>query len=55
MMSMYSEAGDYDIVDISGDVVFSLLYDESRQSLSVLIKECRGLAYADTAKKKCNP
>ncbi|MCI4379896.1 hypothetical protein PGIGA_G00233700 [Pangasianodon gigas] len=55
MMSVYSEAGDYDIVDVSGDIVFSLHYDENMQKLSVLIKECRGLAYADTAKKKCNP
>ncbi|XP_047657993.1 synaptotagmin-like protein 4 isoform X1 [Tachysurus fulvidraco] len=55
MMSVYSEAGDYDIVDVSGDIIFSLRYDESMQSLSVLIKECRGLAYTDTAKKKCNP
>ncbi|XP_060783525.1 synaptotagmin-like protein 4 isoform X2 [Neoarius graeffei] len=55
MMSVYSEAGDYDIVDVSGDIVFSLRYDESRQSLSVLVKECRGLSYADAAKKKCNP
>ncbi|XP_058253616.1 synaptotagmin-like protein 4 [Hemibagrus wyckioides] len=55
MMSVYSEAGDYDIVDVSGDIVFSLRYDESMQSLSVLVKECRGLAYTDTAKKKCNP
>ncbi|TSQ81060.1 Synaptotagmin-like protein 4 [Bagarius yarrelli] len=55
MMSVYSEAGDYDIVDVSGDIVFSLQYDESKQCLSVLVKECRGLAYADTAKKKCNP
>lgn len=54
MMSVYSEAGDYDIVDVSGDIVFSLNYDESRQSFSVVVKECRGLAYADTGKKKCN-
>lgn len=53
MMSVYSEAGDYDIVDVSGDIVFSLHYDERMQSLSVLVKECRGLAYV--AKKKCNP
>lgn len=53
MMSVYSEAGDYDIVDVSGDIVFSLHYDERMQSLSVLVKECRGLAYV--AKKKYNP
>ncbi|KAM9470165.1 synaptotagmin-like protein 4 isoform 2-T5 [Clarias gariepinus] len=55
MMSVYSEAGDYDVVDVSGDIVFSFQYDEKTQSLSVLIKECRGLSYGDTAKKKCNP
>lgn len=55
MMSVYSEAGDYDIVDVSGDIVFSLHYNDSKQSLSVLVKECRGLAYTDAAKKKCNP
>ncbi|XP_072519181.1 synaptotagmin-like protein 4 [Salminus brasiliensis] len=55
MMSVYSEAGDYDIVDVSGEIVFSLHYDEAAQSLAVLVKECRELAYADAAKKKCNP
>ncbi|XP_051716139.1 synaptotagmin-like protein 4 [Ctenopharyngodon idella] len=55
MMSVYSEAGDYDRVEVSGDIVFSLSYDEPSQSLSVVIHECKGLAYADAAKKKCNP
>ncbi|XP_056626191.1 synaptotagmin-like protein 4 [Triplophysa dalaica] len=54
-MSVYSEAGDYDSVDVSGDINFSFCYDESSQSLSILVHECRGLAYADAAKKKCNP
>ncbi|XP_062855974.1 synaptotagmin-like protein 4 [Trichomycterus rosablanca] len=55
IMSVYSEAGDYDTVDISGDIVYSLHYDERAQNLSVLVKECRELAYADPAKRKCNP
>ncbi|XP_035388183.1 synaptotagmin-like protein 4 isoform X2 [Electrophorus electricus] len=55
MMSVYSEAGDYDTVDVSGDIVFSLRYDEGTQSLAVLVKECHGLAYADPVKMKCNP
>lgn len=55
MMSVYSEAGDYDRVEVSGDIVFSLSYDESSQSLSIVVHECKGLAYADAAKKKCNP
>lgn len=55
MMSVYSEAGDYDHVEVSGEIVFSLSYDEPSQSLSVMVHECKGLAYADPAKKKCNP
>ncbi|XP_073676893.1 synaptotagmin-like protein 4 [Garra rufa] len=54
-MSVYSEAGDYDRVEVSGDIYFSLSYDEPSQSLSVVVQECKGLAYADAAKKKCNP
>ncbi|XP_051945189.1 synaptotagmin-like protein 4 [Xyrauchen texanus] len=54
-MSVYSEAGDYDSVEVSGDIVFSLCYDDPSQSLTILVRECRGLAYADSAKKKCNP
>lgn len=54
-MSVYSEAGDYDSVEVSGDIVFSLCYNDSSQSLTILVHECRGLAYADAAKKKCNP
>ncbi|XP_036424853.1 synaptotagmin-like protein 4 isoform X1 [Colossoma macropomum] len=55
MTSVYSEAGDYDTVDVTGEIVFSLHYDEAAQSLSVMVKECCGLAYADAARKKCNP
>ncbi|XP_048884740.1 synaptotagmin-like protein 4 isoform X2 [Brienomyrus brachyistius] len=55
LMSVYSEAGDYDTVDVSGDVVFSLHYDDRSQTLSILIKECRSLAYGNAAKHRCNP
>uniref|UniRef100_A0A8C1IDA4 Synaptotagmin-like protein 4 n=1 Tax=Cyprinus carpio TaxID=7962 RepID=A0A8C1IDA4_CYPCA len=54
-MSVYSEAGDYDRVEVSGDIFFSLSYDEPSQCLSIVVHECKGLAYADAAKKKCNP
>ncbi|CAN9515142.1 unnamed protein product [Ophioblennius macclurei] len=54
-MSIYSEAGDYDSVDVSGGVVFALSYDEHTQSLHVLIKECHKLAYGDAARHICNP
>ncbi|XP_062379920.1 synaptotagmin-like protein 4 isoform X2 [Sardina pilchardus] len=55
MMSVYSEAGDYDCVDVTGDILFSVGFQERSQTLSVLVKECRGLAYADAAKQRCNP
>ncbi|XP_051505574.1 synaptotagmin-like protein 4 isoform X1 [Myxocyprinus asiaticus] len=54
-MSVYSEAGDYDSVEVSGEIIFSLCYDDHSQSLTILVHECRGLAYVDAAKKKCNP
>ncbi|XP_074530155.1 synaptotagmin-like protein 4 isoform X2 [Halichoeres trimaculatus] len=55
MMSIYSEAGDYDSAEVSGDIVFSLSFDEHTQSLQVLIMGCYGLAYGDTSRQLCNP
>lgn len=55
MMSIYSESGDFDSVEVSGDVVFSVKYDEHTQSLLVLIKQCSGLAYGDTSRLLSNP
>ncbi|KAM4621774.1 synaptotagmin-like protein 4 [Polymixia lowei] len=54
-MSIYSEAGDYDSVDVSGELIFSLSYDEHTQSLNVFIKECHGLAYGDASRGRSNP
>ncbi|XP_014884620.1 synaptotagmin-like protein 4 isoform X2 [Poecilia latipinna] len=55
MTSIYSESGDFDSVEVSGDVVFSLKYDEHTQSLHVFIKQCNGLAYADASRLVSNP
>ncbi|XP_023184589.1 synaptotagmin-like protein 4 isoform X2 [Xiphophorus maculatus] len=55
MMSIYSESGDFDSVEVSGDVLFSLKYDEHTQSLHVFIKQCNGLAYADASRLVSNP
>ncbi|KAM3613328.1 uncharacterized protein V6R79_024241 [Siganus canaliculatus] len=55
LMSIYSEAGDFDSVDVSGDVTFSLRYNERTQSLQVFIKECHGLACGDASRKLCHP
>ena len=54
-MSIYSDAGDYDSVDVSGEIVYTVSYDEHTQSLVVFIKECRDLAYGDAARRHCNP
>uniref|UniRef100_A0A4W6EC72 Synaptotagmin-like protein 4 n=1 Tax=Lates calcarifer TaxID=8187 RepID=A0A4W6EC72_LATCA len=55
LMSIYSEAGDFDSVEVSGDIVFSLNYDEHTQSLQVFIKECQGLAFGDASRQLTNP
>ncbi|KAF3694063.1 Synaptotagmin-like protein 4 Exophilin-2 Granuphilin [Channa argus] len=55
MMSIYSEAGDFDSVEVSGEVVFSIIYDEHTQSLQVFIKECNELAYGDASRQLSNP
>lgn len=54
-MSIYSEAGDYDCVEVSGDIVFSLSYDDTTHSLAVLVKECRSLAHGDATRQRSNP
>lgn len=55
MMSIYSEAGDFDTVEVKGDLVFSMSYDEPTQSLQVFIKECHELAYGNASRKLSNP
>lgn len=55
LMSIYSEAGDYDSVEVRGDITFSMIYDEHTQSLQVFIKECHGLAFGDASRQLCNP
>lgn len=55
MMSIYSEAGDYSNVEVTGEIVFSLRYDQSAQVLSIFIKECHNLAYGDEARKRSHP
>lgn len=55
MMSIYSEAGDFDNVEVSGDVVFSMNYDEHTQSLQIFIKECHELACGDASRQLSNP
>ncbi|XP_061454337.1 synaptotagmin-like protein 4 [Rhineura floridana] len=55
MVSIYSEAGDFGNVCVTGEIAFSLSYEQKLQTLFIHIKECRQLAYADEAKKRSNP
>ncbi|XP_068180954.1 synaptotagmin-like protein 4 isoform X2 [Antennarius striatus] len=55
LMSVYSEAGDFDTVDVTGEVVFSMRYDDQSQSLQIFIEECHDLACGDAARQTSNP
>ncbi|XP_042335413.1 synaptotagmin-like protein 4 isoform X2 [Sceloporus undulatus] len=55
MVSIYSEAGDFGNVCVTGEIGFTLSYEEKTQTLFIHVKECRHLAYADEAKKRSNP
>ncbi|XP_013205994.1 synaptotagmin-like protein 4 isoform X2 [Microtus ochrogaster] len=55
MMSIYSEAGDFGNVSVTGKIVFSLKFEQKTQTLVIHVKECHQLAYADEAKKRSNP
>uniref|UniRef100_A0A670JWM9 Synaptotagmin like 4 n=1 Tax=Podarcis muralis TaxID=64176 RepID=A0A670JWM9_PODMU len=55
MVSIYSEAGDFGNVCVTGEIAFSLSYEQKVQTLFIHVKECRQLAFADEAKKRSNP
>ncbi|XP_063287958.1 synaptotagmin-like protein 4 [Pelobates fuscus] len=55
MMSIYSEAGDFGNVVITGEIMFSLKYDAKVQIFTIHVKECRNLAYGDDIKRRSNP
>ncbi|XP_054852865.1 synaptotagmin-like protein 4 [Eublepharis macularius] len=55
MVSIYSEAGDFGNVCVTGEIAFSLSYEQKVQMLFIHVKECRNLAYADEVKKRSNP
>ncbi|XP_041051467.1 synaptotagmin-like protein 4 isoform X2 [Carcharodon carcharias] len=55
MISIYSEAGDYGNVTVTGEIIFLLNYDQKKQALNIHVKECRNLAHGDENKKRSNP
>ncbi|XP_021106120.1 synaptotagmin-like protein 4 isoform X2 [Heterocephalus glaber] len=55
IMSIYSEAGDFGNIFVTGKIAFSLNFEQQTQTLVIHVKECHQLAYADEAKKRSNP
>lgn len=55
MVSIYSEAGDFGNIAVTGGISFSLSYEQKTQTLFIHVKECRQLAYGDETKKRSNP
>uniref|UniRef100_A0A8C5Q2T1 Synaptotagmin-like protein 4 n=1 Tax=Leptobrachium leishanense TaxID=445787 RepID=A0A8C5Q2T1_9ANUR len=55
MMSIYSEAGDFGNVIITGEIMFSLKYEAKLQKFIVYVKECHNLACGDDVKRRSNP
>ncbi|XP_067160207.1 synaptotagmin-like protein 4 isoform X2 [Apteryx mantelli] len=55
LVSVYSEAGDFGNIAVTGGISFSLSYEQKTQTLFIHVKECRQLAYGDEAKKRSNP
>ncbi|NXB12598.1 SYTL4 protein, partial [Cnemophilus loriae] len=55
MISIYSEAGDFGSVAVTGGISFSLSYEQKTQTLFIHVKECRQLAYGDEGRKRSNP
>uniref|UniRef100_A0A8C4QEU8 Synaptotagmin-like 2a n=1 Tax=Eptatretus burgeri TaxID=7764 RepID=A0A8C4QEU8_EPTBU len=52
MMSLYSEAGDFGKLPITGEVEFALRYNERGNELLVHVSRCRDLAPANEKKKR---
>ncbi|NXH37502.1 SYTL5 protein, partial [Dicaeum eximium] len=55
MMSVYSEAGDYGNVKVSGEILLSINYIYKTGALNILVKSCRNLALADERKQRTDP
>lgn len=55
MVSIYSEAGDFGSVAVTGGISFSLSYGQKTQTLFIHVKECRQLAFGDEGRKRSNP
>lgn len=56
MTSVYSAAGcHYGYVNVSGDVLFGLNYNQKSQMMEVFVKQCRNIAAVDPKRNKSDP
>uniref|UniRef100_A0A8C7E8C9 Synaptotagmin-like protein 5 n=1 Tax=Nothoprocta perdicaria TaxID=30464 RepID=A0A8C7E8C9_NOTPE len=55
LLSVYSEAGDYGNVKVSGEILLHISYSYKTGALSILVKSCRNLAVADEKKQRTDP
>uniref|UniRef100_A0A674HW22 Synaptotagmin like 3 n=1 Tax=Terrapene triunguis TaxID=2587831 RepID=A0A674HW22_9SAUR len=53
--STCTEAGNFDMVNVTGEIEFAIRYVFKACTLEVCIKACKNLAYGEEKKKKCNP
>nr|XP_014425021.1 synaptotagmin-like protein 3 [Pelodiscus sinensis]XP_025036440.1 synaptotagmin-like protein 3 [Pelodiscus sinensis] len=53
--STCTEAGNFDMAHVTGEIEFAMRYIFKTYILEVCIKACKNLAYGEEKKKKCNP
>ncbi|EMP36393.1 Synaptotagmin-like protein 3 [Chelonia mydas] len=53
--STCTEAGNFDMANVTGEIEFAIRYVFKACTLEVCIKACKNLAYGEEKKKKCNP
>ncbi|XP_030058183.1 synaptotagmin-like protein 5 [Microcaecilia unicolor] len=55
MTSVYSEAGDYGNVKVSGEILLNISYSYKTGALNIVVNSCRNLAVADEKKQRTDP
>ncbi|XP_060061223.1 synaptotagmin-like protein 3 isoform X2 [Erinaceus europaeus] len=53
--STCTEAGGFDKASVAGDIELALRYQQDSGTLEVCIGACRGLAFGEERKRRCNP
>ncbi|XP_042557996.1 synaptotagmin-like protein 3 isoform X1 [Dipodomys spectabilis] len=53
--STCTEMGNFDNVNVTGEIEFAVRYCFKTHSLEICIRTCKNLAYGEEKKRKCNP